>query len=197
MSLNLEEVKEEDRGILSPCGILCLGCDTHLGEGIKSAKILLDIWEGFNFLDVGIGFGFSAKEIKTTLKMLKKFVKMGKRGTCPGCFINQGPPSSMCGIAKCVKSKKYWTCAECDDYNPESETPCPHIKESSIPLTDKGQWTKMICTRYNKDTINNLKKCREIGYLKFIKEAKEKVENGWRTWQIISDEMVVTNAMKK
>ena len=41
-----------------------------------------------------------------------------------------------------------------------------------------------------------LKKCREIGYLAFIEEAKEKVANGWRTWQIISKDMVFTNAMK-
>ena len=47
MSLKLEEVNDEDRGLLSPCGILCLGCDTHLGEGIEAAKKLVDIWEGF------------------------------------------------------------------------------------------------------------------------------------------------------
>jgi hypothetical protein len=190
-------VPDEDKGILAPCGILCLGCDTHLGEGIEAAKKLYDIMDGFNFLDVGIGFGFSAKEIKTTLKTLKKFIKMGKRGTCPGCFNNQGPPSSMCGIAKCVKSKGFWTCAECEDYDPDSDTPCPHIKEVEIPLTDKGQMTKIICTRYTKDNMNNLKKCREIGYPVFIKEAKDKVQKGWRTWQIISDEMVFTESMKK
>jgi len=50
---------------------------------------------------------------------------------------------------------------------------------------------------YNRDTCNNLKKCREIGYKAFIKEAREKVENGWRTWQVISDEMVFTKVMKK
>lgn len=197
MSLKLEEVNDEDRGLLSPCGILCLGCDTHLGEGIEAAKKLVDIWEGWNMLDVGPVFGLNAKVIKTTLKTLKNFIKMSSRGNCPGCFVNQGPPSSMCAIANCVKSKGYWTCAECDEYNPESETPCPHVKESPMPMVDKGQMSKMLCTRYSKDTIKNLKKCREIGYLEFIKEAKEKVAKGWRTWQIISDEMVITNAMKK
>ena len=195
--MKLEDISDEDRGLLSPCGILCLGCDAHLGEGIEAAKKLVDIWEGFNILDVGVGFGLNPKGIKTTLKTLKKYIKMGKRGTCPGCFINQGPPSSICGIAKCVKSKGYWTCAECDDYDPGSETPCPHVIENSMPLVDKGKTTKMICTRYNRDTINNLKKCREMGYLEFIKEAKEKVANEWRTWQVISDEMVFTDAMKK
>ena len=197
MSLKLEEVNDKDRGLLSPCGILCLGCDTHLGEGIEAAKKLVDIWEGWNMLDVGPVFGLNAKVIKTTLKTLKNFIKMSSRGNCPGCFVNQEPPSSMCAIANCVKSKGYWTCAECDEYNPESETPCPHVKESPMPMADKGQMSKMLCTRYSKDTIKNLKKCREIGYLEFIKEAKEKVAKGWRTWQIISDEMVITNAMKK
>jgi hypothetical protein len=197
LSLKLETINEEDKGILSPCGILCLGCDSHTGEGVEAAKKLLEILEGFNFLDVGIGFGFSVKEIRTTLKVLEKFSKMGKRGSCIGCFLNQGPPSSICGIAKCVKSKGYWTCAECSDYDPDSETPCPHITENSMSLADKGQASKMICTRYSKDTINNLKRCREVGYPTFIKEAKEKVARGWRTWQIISDEMVFSNAMKK
>ncbi len=197
MSLKLEEVKDEDRGILAPCGILCLGCDNLIGEGIEAAKKLQSVWEGGNFLDVGQAMGFNSKGISTTLKTLKKFIKMNKRGNCPGCFINPGPPSSICGIAKCVKSKGYWTCAECDEYDPESETPCPHINENLMPITDKGQMTKMICTRYNKDSTNNLKKCREIGYLEFIKEAKEKVADGWRTWQVISDEMVFANAMKK
>ncbi|MBD3340044.1 MAG: DUF3795 domain-containing protein [Candidatus Lokiarchaeota archaeon] len=131
------------------------------------------------------------------MKTLKKYVKSSNRGTCPGCFVNQGPPSSFCGIAKCVKSKGYWTCAECNDFDPSSESPCPYIEENPMPMADKGQMSKLICTRYNKNTIKNLKRCQEIGYVEFIKEAKEKVENGWRTWQVISDEMVFTNAMKK
>lgn len=197
LSLKLDDIKEEDRGILSPCGILCLGCDGHMGEGIEAAKKLLSIWEGFNFLDVGQVMGLNAKQIKTTLKTLKKYVRMEKRGKCPGCFVNTGPPSTICGIANCVKSKGYWTCAECDEYNPESKTPCPYIDEDVMPMADKGQMSKMICTRYNRNTGNNLKRCREIGYSAFIKEAIEKVTKGWRTWQVISDEMVFTNAMKK
>ena len=197
MSLKLEKVKEEDRGILSPCGILCLGCDTHLGEGIEAAKKVVDVWEGWNMLDVGPVLGLNEKGIKTTIKIMKKYIKMGKMGLCPGCFNNQEPPSAICGIANCVKSKGYWTCAECDEFDPESETPCPNINKDAMPIADKGQMSKMICARYSRDTVQNLKKCREIGYEVFIKEAKEKVEKGWRTWQIISDEMVFSDAMKK
>ncbi len=197
MSLNISEVNEEDRGSLSPCGILCLGCDTHLGEGIEAANKLVEMWEGWNMLDVGPVLGLNEKGIKTTLKTLKKYIKAGSRGLCPGCYINPGPPSAICGIANCVKSKGYWTCAECSEYDPDSETPCPNIDENAMPIADKGQMSKMICARYSRDTAENLKKCRDVGYSEFIKEAKEKVRKGWRTWQIISDEKVFTNTMKK
>ncbi|MFX1392492.1 MAG: DUF3795 domain-containing protein [Promethearchaeota archaeon] len=196
MILKLDDVKEEDRGILGSCGILCSGCDYYIGEGLEAAKILHSIWEGWNMIDVGSFMGLNREAIKVTLKTLKNFIKTNKRGNCVGCF--QGSFSSkVCGIAKCVKTKGYWTCAECEDYDPELETPCPHINSSSIPITDKGQWMKMICTRYSRNNTQNLKKCREIGYLAFIKEAKEKVAKGWRTWQIISKEMVFTNEHKK
>jgi len=194
MSLKLDEVKEEDRGILAPCGILCAGCDSHLGEGIEAAKKLYEIWKGSNMEDTGPLFGM--KEIEVTLKTLKKYIESEERGKCPGCFLGGGP-SSICGIAKCVRSKEYWTCAECKDFNKESETPCPHITPSPMPMADKGSMMELICKRYNRDNISNLKKCCEIGYNNFIEQAKEKIANGWRTWQVISEEKVFTEAMKK
>ncbi len=194
MSLKLEDVKEEDRGILAPCGILCAGCDTHLGEGIEAAKKLYEIWKGGNIEDIGPLFGY--KEISVALKTLEKFIQMEGKQQCPGCFVGGGP-SKICGIAQCVKSKGYWTCVECEDYNPNSETPCPYINHSPMPMSDKGTMMEMICRRYNKDNIKNLKLCREMGYNKFIKQAKEKVADGWRTWQVISKDKVFTEAMKK
>lgn len=194
MSLKLDDVKKEDRGLLAPCGILCAGCDTHTGEGAKAAKKLYEIWKGSNIEDTGPLFGL--KEIDTSLKTLKKFIEEEGKSKCPGCFLGGGP-SKICGIAQCVKSKGYWKCAECEDYNPESESPCPHINPDQMPMSDKGTMMELICKRYNRDNVNNLKTCREIGYKKFIKQAKEKVANGWRTWQVISDENVFTSAMKK
>ncbi|MFX0069978.1 MAG: DUF3795 domain-containing protein [Candidatus Hermodarchaeota archaeon] len=197
MSLKLKDIPNEDKGLLAPCGILCLGCDIYLGEGIEAAKKLVTIWEGFNILDVSQLAGMNSEAIKITLKTLKKYIKMRKKGNCPGCFINPGSPSRICSIYKCVKSKGFWTCAECEEFNPESDTPCPHIISNSIPLSDKGQWSRTICARYSNDNVENLKKCREIGYHEFIKEAKEKVAKGWRTWQIISKEMVLTDVPRK
>ncbi|MCK4380194.1 MAG: DUF3795 domain-containing protein [Candidatus Lokiarchaeota archaeon] len=196
MSLKLEDVKEEDRGILAPCGIVCLGCDIYIGEGLEAAKKLKSIWEGGNMKDTSIAIGLNPKEINVTLETINKFIKASDKGKCPGCSKG-GFPSQFCGIAKCVKSKGYWTCAECDDYDPSAETPCPNEDPNPMPMANKAQMTKMICTRYSRDTCNNLIRCREIGYDAFIEEAKEKVENGWRTWKVISDEMVFTEAMKK
>ena len=196
MSLKLDDVKDEDRWMLSPCGILCIGCDNNTGESLEAAKKLVEVWEGWNMLDVGPLLGFSSKGIKSTLKTLKKFIQANKQGKCPGCYVGGGP-SKICGIAQCVKSKGYWTCAECDDYNPDSDTPCPHITPNPVPMADSGSMMKLICARYSRDVVENLKMCREIGYNEFIKNAKEKVANGWRTWQIISKDMVITNATKK
>lgn len=196
MSLKLEDVKREERGILAPCGIVCLGCDTHTGEGLDAAKKLKEIWEASNLRDAGIVIGLDLEEINTTLETLSKYIEKSDRGKCPGCSKG-GFASQFCGIAKCVNSKGYWTCAECNDYDPMAETPCPNEEPNSMPMANRAQMTKMICTRYSRDTCDNLKKCREMGYNAFIKEAKEKVENGWRTWKVISDEMVFTETMKR
>ena len=196
MSLKLEDVKKEDRGILAPCGILCLGCDTHMGEGVEAAKKLVEIWEGWNIEDIGPVLGLELKGIQSTLKTLHMYIDMNKEGNCPGCSCG-APMANTCGIATCVSSKGYWTCAECEDYNPDSDSPCPHSKEGVVPFQDSGKMMKMICTRYGGDTILNLKRCKEIGYSNFIKEAKEKVKNGWRTWQVISKDKLFTEAIKK
>ena len=196
MELKIEDVKEEDRGKLSPCGILCLGCDSYIGEGVKAAKNLVEIWEGWNMKDVGPTLGLTLKGIEATLKTLNTYINAAKKGTCPGC--SKGAfASQVCGIAQCVKSKGFWTCAECEDYDPELETPCPHDDPSPIPIGNKKNMMKMICTRYSRNTTENLKRCLEIGYDAFLTEAEEKVANGWRTWQIISDEMVFTDSMKR
>jgi len=196
INLKLNNIEEKDRGVLSPCGVLCLGCDSYVGEALEAAQKLQAIWDGWNILDIGSLLGLNPKGIQTTLKTLKLFIKVNKNGNCPGCFKG-AKASSICGISNCVRNKGYWTCAECDDYNPDSETPCPHINQKQNFITDKGQMMKLMCHRYNEDLNNNLKRCREIGYEQFIKEAKEKVSNGWRTWQIINKDMVFTNALKR
>ena len=56
---------------------------------------------------------------------------------------------------------------------------------------------KLMCHRYSQDLNKNLKRCREVGYEQFIKEAKEKVSKGWRTWQVINKDMVFTGALNR
>jgi hypothetical protein len=196
LNLKLDDVNEEDRGIIAPCGIACLGCDSHTGEGLEAAKKLKEIWEGGNLKDTGITLGLNPEDVNTTLEVLNKAVKAGERGKCPGCFVG-GYAAQFCGISKCVKEKGYWTCAECEDYNPTADEPCPNIGNNPIPMADPSQMTSLICTRYSRDNSNNLKRCQEMGYEECIKEVKEKVTSGWRTWQVISDAMVFTKVMKR
>lgn len=181
--------------MIAPCGVTCVGCDFYIGDGVEAAKKILQIWEGWNMMDISRTLGFNAKNIKITLKTLKKYLIKNKN-RCPGCH-NGGKGTKVCGIAQCILSKGYWTCAECNDYNPESETPCPHLDQNAPYITDKGKMMKLMCARYSKDPNENLKKIREIGYFEFLKEIKEKVANGWRTWQIINNDLVFTNEIKK
>lgn len=203
MKLSLNDIQEEDQGLLSPCGIACLGCDVYQYESLEAAKKIVAIWQGFNLLDVsnafGKAFGLTADEVSNVLESLNKFIEDSeKTGPCPGCFKGGGP-SELCSIANCVKSKGYWTCAECDNYNADSTTPCPHYDEASSasPLENRGQTSALVCKRYSNDNRKNLKRCREIGYSAFIAEIKEKVGKGWRTWQVISDEMLFSQMERR
>ena len=194
MKLILNDVNEEDRGLIAPCGIICLGCDVHMNESLQAAKTIIKIWEGFNLPDVAVLAGLKSQEVCNTLETLREYVdRREKAGPCPGCF-NGGGPSAMCSIAKCVKSKGYWTCAECPDFNPESDEPCPHSDAdlATMPLGSRRETSALIRRRYSTNNVENLRKCREVGYPAFIAEAKEKVRTGWRTWQVISNEMLFT-----
>ena len=196
MKLSLESVKEEDRGLLSPCGIICAGCDVFTNESVEYAKKIIEIWEGFNLVDVPMLSGLTSQEILSTIDSLKKHVDhRGENTLCVsrGCYTSGGT-IGRCPIWRCVKSKGYWTCAECEEYDVDSKSPCPHPEENfpGLALSSKGVMTELVCKRYASNNIENLRRCREIGYPAFVEEIKEKVEKGWRTWQVISKEMVVT-----
>ena len=181
--MTLNEVHEGDRGIIAPCGIICLGCDMHQDESLDAAKTIIKIWQGSNLPDVAVGFRLETQQIYNTIETLKKWVeRKEKDGPCPGCFKGGGP-SAICSIAKCVKSKGYWTCAECEDFKPESKQPCPYsdTDSASLPMGSRRETWNMICRRYGSNNLENLRRCRDIGYSAFIAETKEKVRNGWRT----------------
>lgn len=193
MRLTLNDVREEDRGAISPCGIICLGCDVHTNESFEAARRIISIWEGFNLADVAIIAGLDTQEVLTVISILKKFAELREKGgSCKGCYSGVGP-SAICGIARCVKSKGFWTCAECEDYDTQSDRPCPHSDDADpMPIASRGEMSAIICKRYCKNTQENLKKCREKGYPAFLDEVKERVGKGWRTWQVISNEMLFT-----
>ncbi|MBU1056248.1 MAG: DUF3795 domain-containing protein [Proteobacteria bacterium] len=193
MDLKLLDVKPADLGKLAPCGIICLGCDQQTDESFEAAKTLVKIWEGFNMQDVGVAFGMDPEGVERTLETLKKYITIKEEmGSCPGCYVGGKGPCAICAIINCAKAKGYWTCAECDEYNPDSEYPCPHVATKvSSPFDSKGVMFALVCKRYNKNNIENLKRCREIGYPAFVSECKAEIGNGWRTWQIISKEDVL------
>ncbi len=190
MDLSLSDVKEEDRGAVAPCGIICAGCDWHIGESAKAAESIIEIWEGHNLADVAILKGMHSEDILTTIKALKQYVDTG---SCPGCFKKE--VGYTCPVGRCVMEKGYWTCAECADYDPEATHPCPHTDTDSFPnlaSQSRSDVYDITCKRYASTVTGNLKRCREIGYPAFIEEARGRIGNGWRTWQVISNEMVVT-----
>jgi len=192
MNLKLDDVKEEDRMVMSPCGIICLGCDLHKNEGLEAAKTVVKIWKGFNFPDLAGAFGFKTEEVVNTIETLKKYID-GREGAgeCPGCFEG-GWPSEICSVSKCVRSKGYWTCAECEDFDPGANNPCPNSDSDPGPMGSRKETLARICIRYASNNVENLKRCCEIGYPAFIAETREKVGKGWRTWQVISKENVFT-----
>lgn len=190
MKLDRNMVNEEDLGVISPCGIICLGCDMHREESLEAAKTLVMIWQGFNLADVAQALRLEPENVSAAINTLSRFIQIKeKTGPCPGCF-KEGGPSKMCSIARCVKEKDYWTCAECNDYNPDSTHPCPHGELTTTHAASRATMSSLIRKRYTSNTTENLKMCREIGYAAFLRDIKESVRNGWRTWQVISDETV-------
>ena len=78
MKITLNDVKEEDRGIIAPCGIICLGCDIHRDESLDAARTVIKIWQGFNLPDVAGAFRLEARQISNTLETLRKWVERGE-----------------------------------------------------------------------------------------------------------------------
>ena len=63
MQVGLRDVPEGDRGILSPCGIVCLGCELYQEESLEAAKTLVKIWNGWNVEDTAGTIGLKVVEV--------------------------------------------------------------------------------------------------------------------------------------
>ena len=198
MPINIEDVPLADRDVISPCGIICLGCDIRLEESLKAANVIVDVWEGWNMRDAAGIFGLTFTEVNQTLESLKKFIKnREEKGRCRGCYHGDCI-SSICAISQCVKLKGYLTCAECNEFDPGTDQICPHQDEQNAkiphnPMASRSQAFQLVTKRYGSSNIENLKRCQKIGYVTFINEMKEKVNSGWRTCRIIRPENVFRN----
>ena len=56
---------------------------------------------------------------------------------------------------------------------------------------------ELITKRYRGWNIENLERIREVGYRQFIDQMQEKVNTGFLTSDVISDEMIFTELFNK
>jgi hypothetical protein len=183
-----DKIAKEEVNLIAPCGIYCGACDPFLGKSKALATELYRIIEGFNIQDVApIVLGIEQEKMKEFLTILQQ-ISEGKK--CPGCLAGGGNPG--CPMKICTAEKGYLTCAECD------RLPCKaDADENSGDQMSAPAILEMITRRYSGWNIANLRRIQEIGYRRFIDEMQEKVKQGFLTSDVISDEMVVTEFLKK
>jgi hypothetical protein len=186
--LGREKLTQEETYLIAPCGIYCGACDIFLGKSKNLATEMYRIVNGFNIADVGPVFmGIEQEKIVDFLNMLKTWSQLNK---CPGCLAGGGNPS--CPMRACSQQQGFLTCAECD------KTPC-YRAEHHIEGQPEGAavFFELVTRRYANWNIGNLERIREVGYRQFVDEMQDKVKGGLLTSDVISSEMVVTEAMKK
>ena len=187
-NLDRDKLKKEETCLIAPCGIYCGACDPFLEKSKCHAKELHRIIKGFNIADISsFTMGIEQERMINFLNILEQ---MSQANKCPGCLNGGGNPE--CPIKVCAKKLGYLTCAECD------KMPC-HISEqgSGGESMEAPFFLEMITKRYANWNIENLKRVREVGYRKFVDEMQEKVKSGFLTSDVISSDMVVTEAIEK
>jgi hypothetical protein len=186
-NLDRHKMTEQEKHLIAPCGIYCGACDIFLGRSRDLAKELHRITSGFNFADVGPFFmGMEQERILDFLNILDTW---GRGDRCPGCLAGGGNP--VCDVKGCAQHQGFLTCSECD------KMPCNLREEDDQgqPLAAAG-WLGLVTRRYAHWNIDNLERIREIGYRQFIDEMQPKVEAGFLTSDVISSEMVITEAFQ-
>ena len=183
-----ERLKKDETPLLAPCGIFCGACDAFLGTSKSLAKELYRILKGFNIVDVSsIVLGVEQERMEDFLCILEKIMEARK---CPGCHSGGGNPA--CLIKLCVLEKEYLSCAECD------KMPCNLITREGITDTeDVCFYLEMITKRYAGWNVKNLERIQQVGYRQFVDEMQKKVKNGFLTSDVISGDMVITEAIQK
>jgi len=186
-NLDRDKLTDEETCLIAPCGIYCGACDMMLGRSREQAREMYRILNGFNFADVGPFFmGTEQEKVTDFLKILEQWSTGDK---CPGCLAGGGNPA--CPIKTCSNEHGFLTCAECEGM------PCKRSAENENLLQDAAAFLELITKRYASWNIRNLERIKEVGYRQFIDEMQEKVKDGLMTSDVISDEMVFTEAFKK
>ena len=180
-----KELSDSEKYLIAPCGIYCGACDLFLGNSRNLAKEMYRILNGFNIADVGPwAMGIQRERVVDFLNILQNWSQSNK---CPGCWARGG--SRSCPIRACSQQQAFLTCAECDrmPYNRLAEGPSPKA----------AAFLGLITKRYSNWNIVNLERIREIGYRCFVDEMQERVRNGFLTSDVISREMVMSEATEK
>lgn len=187
-NLNRDKLRKEETYLIAPCGIYCGACDPFLGKSKDLAKELYRIINGFNIADVApFVLGVEQGRIADFLKILEQ---MSQADKCPGCLAGGGNPN--CPMKSCTEKQGYLTCAEC------AKMPCNLSEQDTESVSPEAPFfLELIIKRYSNWNIENLERIREAGYRQFVDEMQEKVKNGFLTSDVISSEMVITEAMDK
>jgi len=187
-NLDRGKLGNEETYLIAPCGIYCGACDLFLGKSKNLAAEMHRILNGFNIADVGpFVMGIERERIVNFLDILEKHSQGDK---CPGCLGGGGVPS--CPIRVCSQDQGFLTCSECD------RMPCNRRGQLDEALSEEAAaMLELVTRRYANWNIENLERVREAGYRQFIDEMQEQVKQGFMTSDVISSDMVLTEAMTK
>ena len=185
--LEKDKLTTEETCLIAPCGIYCGACDMMLGRSRDLAEQMYRILNGFNFADVGPFFmGMEQEKVMDFLNILERW---SKGDTCPGCLDGGGNPA--CPIKTCANEQDFLTCAECESM------PCKRSADNENWFQDASAFLELITRRYADWNTGNLERIQEIGYRRFIDEMQDKVKDGLTTSDIIANEMVFTEVLRK
>ena len=167
---------EKQGGSVAVCGIYCGACPLFQGRVRESATSLLDWLDGLNFGDVA---SFILPPEMNYPAFREILSAIASRQQCEGCIAQA---SSSCPINLCARSRNVTTCADCDLFIGDINTPCKNEEPLEI--------FRLISRRYSGWNLENLKRIREIGIEAFKVEMEKKISEGFSTCDVISREKV-------
>jgi hypothetical protein len=149
----------KDNDLIGCCGIYCGACFAYRKEISDKAKSLRELLKKEKFNKIAKPFKWVGD-----YREFRKWLSWLVRLKCDnGCQAGDGNP--FCSIRKCCRKKGFVSCADCE------LMPCKKL-----------EW---ISKRYKKWNIENLKRIREVGYKKWLKEQRESVKKGFITGEVI------------